>query len=70
MRLDACEFTDADVLKTELTESAISGKQYRVDQQMGSAVSSKTEREFILCHETRQPIARAEAFVQESTIWS
>jgi hypothetical protein len=59
------------VLKTELTESEISGKQYRIDQQMRSAVSGKTghQREFILCHETRQPIAPAEAFVQESTIW-
>jgi len=47
----------------ELAVSEISGKQYRIDEQMRSAASGKTghRREFILCHETRQPIALKEA---------
>src|SRR5215831_12339765 len=55
-----CEFTDAEVLKAELAVSEISGRQYRIDQQMRLAASGKTGHppEFILCHETRQPIAR------------
>jgi hypothetical protein len=58
-----CGFTDVDVLKSELSVSEISGKPYRMDQPVRSAVSGKVghRQEFILCHETRQPIARAEA---------
>ena len=43
--------------------SETSRRQYRIDQQMRSAASGKAghQQEFILCHETRQPIAHTEA---------
>ncbi len=58
-----CEFTSAEVLNTELATSEVSGKRYRVDEQLRSGVSGKTghKQEFIVCHETRQYLALAEA---------
>ena len=58
-----CEFTKAEVLETELATSEVSGKRYRVDEQLRSAVSGKTghKQEFLICHETRQPLTVAEA---------
>jgi hypothetical protein len=58
-----CEFTKAEVLNTELATSEVSGKRYRVDEQMRSTVSGKTghKSEFFICHETRQPLIAAEA---------
>jgi hypothetical protein len=58
-----CAFTKTDLLNTELALSDISGKRYRADEQLQSAVSGKAghKREFIFCHETRQPIALSEA---------
>jgi hypothetical protein len=51
-----CEFTDADALQSELSVSQISGKRYRTDEQLRSAVSSITghRQEFIQCGETSQ----------------
>ena len=64
-----CEFTGAEVLKSELATSEISGKQYRRDQQSRSVVSDQTGHtdEFLLCHETRQPITPQEAERCETT---
>jgi superfamily II DNA or RNA helicase len=58
-----CGFTDVEVLKSELAVSEISGKRYRIDRQLRSAASGKVghKQEFILCHETHEPIAQAEA---------
>jgi hypothetical protein len=41
----------------------VSGKRYRMDEQMRSTVSGKTghKQEFLTCHETRQPLTVAEA---------
>jgi hypothetical protein len=54
-----CGFTQADALHAELGVSELSGKRYRLDEEARSAVSGKAghRREFILCHETRQPLA-------------
>jgi superfamily II DNA or RNA helicase len=51
-----CEITDADALQSELSGSQVSGKRYRIDQQVRSAVSSKTghRQEFVQCGETSQ----------------
>lgn len=40
----------------------ISGKKYRIDQQVQSAVSGRMghKQEFVICHETRQPMAADE----------
>ena len=58
-----CGFTGAEVLNTELGVSDVSGKRYRLDQQLRSVVSGKTghKEEFLFCHETRQPIMPEEA---------
>jgi hypothetical protein len=58
-----CDFTQVEVLDTELAISEVSGKRYRVDEQMRSALSGKTghKQEFLACHETRQPLAVSEA---------
>lgn len=60
--LGQCEFTQAEALHTELGKSEISGKHYRLDEEVHSVVSGKAghRREFILCHETRQPLAPGE----------
>jgi hypothetical protein len=51
------------LLNTELAVSEISGKRYRVDEQIRSAVSGKSghKDEFITCYETQQPMALSEA---------
>jgi hypothetical protein len=51
------------VLNTELAISEVSGKRYRVDEQIRSAVSRKTghKQEFIVCHETREHLTVVEA---------
>lgn len=58
-----CEFTKTEVLDTELVTSEVSGKRYRVDEQLRSAVSGKTghKSEFLICYETRQPLMATEA---------
>jgi superfamily II DNA or RNA helicase len=58
-----CEFSDVSVLEGESATSQISGKTYRVDEQLRSAVSGRTghRREFVLCTVTGQPITREEA---------
>ena len=58
-----CAFTGAEILNTELGVSDVSGKRYRLDQQLRSAVSGKAghKEEFLFCHETRQPILPEEA---------
>lgn len=58
-----CQFTKAEVLDTELATSEVSGRRYRVDEQIRSAVSGKTghKHEFITCHETGQFLTVAEA---------
>jgi hypothetical protein len=58
-----CAFTGAEILNTELGISDVSGKRYRLDKQLRSAVSGKTghKEEFLFCHETRQPIMPEEA---------
>jgi hypothetical protein len=58
-----CEFTKGEILKTELAISEVSGKHYRIDEQMRSAVSGTAghKQEFLICHETRQPMTMAEA---------
>lgn len=55
--------THDDILREEVAISEISGKKYRVDQQLRSIVSGRTghELEFLTCHETRQPIVSDEA---------
>jgi len=55
-----CEFSGMDILSTGLGISDVSGKRYRLDQQLRSAVSGKAghKDEFLLCHETRQPMMR------------
>jgi len=62
-QLGRCDFTGIDVLKSELAISDISGKPYRRDQKSKSVVSDQTghKEEFLLCHETRQPITKQEA---------
>src|SRR5262249_26470219 len=49
--------------------SDVSGKRYRLDQQLRSAVSGKAghRQEFLFCHETRQPLISEEADKCEST---
>jgi hypothetical protein len=61
--ISVCAFSKAQVLKSELATSEISGQPYRSDQALRSAVSGKTghEKEFMTCSETRQTIARSEA---------
>jgi hypothetical protein len=51
------------ICHTELALSDISGKRYRTDEQLRSAVTGKAghKQEFIFCHETRQPITLSEA---------
>lgn len=53
-----CEFTQAEALHSELRVSELSGKRYRVDEEVRSAVSGKAghRTEFIFCHETGQPL--------------
>jgi len=57
-----CEFTQADVLDSELEVSEISGKRYRVDEEVRSAVSGKAGHrlEFVFCPETGQPFISEE----------
>jgi hypothetical protein len=57
------------VLDTELAISEVSGKRYRLDQQLRSAVSGKAghKEEFLFCHETRQPMMPREAEQCEAT---
>jgi hypothetical protein len=64
-----CDFSGIEALNTELAFSAVSGKRYRVDQQMRSAVSGRSghKEEFLICHETRQPITPDEAEKCETT---
>ncbi len=64
-----CSFTNAELLKTELSISEISKRLFRIDEQNRSAVSGKIghAQEFILCYETRQPLAVAEAEKCEAT---
>jgi hypothetical protein len=59
----SCAFTGSDCLNDELAVSDISGKRYRIDQQVRSIVSERSghKQEFVICHETRQPIALDEA---------
>ena len=61
--LGRCEFTGTEVLHTELTISQMSGKHYRIDEQMRSTISGKLghKQEFVICHETKQPIGTIEA---------
>ncbi len=61
--LAQCEFTEAKVLDTELAVSEVSGRRYRRDEQMCSIVSGKKghKSEFLICHETRQPLLLSEA---------
>jgi len=58
-----CELSGLEVLASELAISDISGRSYRRDQRLQSAVSMQTGHrdEFLLCHETRQPITAQEA---------
>lgn len=58
-----CEFTQAEVLKSELAVSELSGKNYRIDEQVRSAVSGKLghKQEFLVCYVTGQPVARTES---------
>jgi superfamily II DNA or RNA helicase len=58
-----CDFSGWDVLNSELAISEVSGKRYRRDQQLRSAVSGKAghKEEFVLCHETREPLILQEA---------
>jgi superfamily II DNA or RNA helicase len=58
-----CAFTGAEALNTELGVSDVSGKRYRLDRQLRSAVSGKAghKKEFLLCHETRQPMIPEES---------
>jgi hypothetical protein len=64
-----CDFTGAEVLNTELGDSEVSGKRYRLDQQLRSSVSGKAghKEEFLFCHETRQPMMPHEAETCEVT---
>jgi ERCC4-related helicase len=64
-----CAFTNADVMKEHLAVSEASGKSYRNDQAEVSVVSGKTghRSEFIVCHETRQPLVETEAELCEQT---
>ncbi len=61
--LGICAFTQAEILHTELGVSDVSGKHYRLDQQLRSAVSGRAghKEEFLFCHETRHPIIPEEA---------
>jgi hypothetical protein len=56
------DFSGAELLNSELAVSEVSGKRYRIDQQLRSAVSGKAgyKEEFLLCHETRQPMTSQE----------
>jgi superfamily II DNA or RNA helicase len=58
-----CDFSGLEALSSELAISDFSGRNYRRDQRLQSAVSAQTGHrdEFILCHETRQPIGVKEA---------
>jgi hypothetical protein len=58
-----CEFTKAEVLDSELATSELSGKRYRIDEQVRSGVTGRTghRQEFLVCHETHQPMAVSEA---------
>jgi superfamily II DNA or RNA helicase len=58
-----CEFSGLEVLANELAVSDISGKSYRRDQRLQSSVSGQIGHrdEFLICHETRQPITVQEA---------
>jgi superfamily II DNA or RNA helicase len=58
-----CEFTGAEILHSELGVSEVSGKRYRLDQQLRSAVSGQAghKEEFLICHETRQPMIPQDA---------
>jgi hypothetical protein len=67
---ERCDFTGAEVLNnTQLAVSEVSGKRYRLDQQLRSAVSGKAghKEEFLFCHETRQPMIPQEAETCEAT---
>lgn len=59
----ACSFTKSDFLAEELAVSEISGRDYRSDEEMKSSVSGRAghRQEFVLCHDTRLPIAIDEA---------
>jgi hypothetical protein len=59
----SCAFSGSNCLNDELGVSDISGKRYRLDQQSRSIVSNRSghKQEFVICHETRQPIALDEA---------
>jgi hypothetical protein len=67
--LGKCEFTEVEVLKTELATSEASGKFYRIDQQSRSAVSGKVghKQEFVACWETRLPLLPSEGERSEAT---
>jgi hypothetical protein len=56
------------LLNKELLVSQVSGKQYRIDQELVSAVSGRVghESEFIFCNETGKPLLASEA--EESEI--
>lgn len=58
-----CEFSNSEVLENEIAISQISGKRYRIDEQLHSAVSGKTghREEFIYCSETGKPLLSDEA---------
>ena len=58
-----CDFTQDIFLNTELVRSEVSSKRHNVDEQRRSVVSGKVghKSEFLLCHETRQPLLPSEA---------
>ncbi|CAN5506654.1 hypothetical protein BH11PSE4_BH11PSE4_06750 [soil metagenome] len=58
-----CAFTKADILNEQLGKSEVSGKPYRLDQEVASAVSGTRghAKEFVRCQETRRPLLSHEA---------
>jgi hypothetical protein len=58
-----CAFSSTTVLLSELQTSQVSGKPYRVDQQLHSDVSSKSghKDEFIYCSLSNRPLLPSEA---------
>jgi hypothetical protein len=64
-----CDFSGSEVLNVDLAVSEVSGKRYRLDQRLRSAVSGKAghKAEFLIWHETRQPMIPSEAETCEIT---
>jgi superfamily II DNA or RNA helicase len=69
IHFDRCSFTNADALKTELAQSALSSRLYRKDQEAVSDLSGKAGHisEMTTCHETRICLGQQEAEMSDTT---